>query len=97
MTPTELVIRTAAAWRLTRLVVDDEITRELRDAVAAKHGHGSKLTYLVNCPYCVSVWAGLIAAVLPRRAAGALALSSGTIGIKWIAEVAEAAVARGGR
>lgn len=94
MSPIELLIRVAAAHRLTRLVVEDEVTRGFRDAVASNYGHGSKASYLVNCSYCVSVWAGALSVVLPRRVAGALALSSGTIAAKWVAEVAEAAVAR---
>lgn len=89
MSPLEFAIRIAAAWRITRLVVDDEITRELRDAVRDHFGEDSKWTYLVNCPYCVSVWAGLASMFMPRWMAGSLAASAGTLGVKWVAEVTE--------
>jgi hypothetical protein len=92
MSPFEFVVRVAAAWRITRLIVEDEITRELRDAVRDRFGEDHKLTYLVNCPYCVSVWAGLACMFLPRAVTGSLALSAGTLGIKWVAEVTEAGV-----
>lgn len=88
----ELVIRVAAAWRLTRLVVDDEITRPLREKVEEVAGPDSKWTYLVNCPYCVSVWAGLVAVVLPRPIASGLAASAGTLGVKWVATATESAI-----
>lgn len=91
----DFVVRVMAAWRITRLIVDDEITRELRDAVEEHFGEDSKWTYLVNCPYCVSVWAGLAVMVLPRPITGALAASAGTLGIKWAAEVAESSVSKG--
>lgn len=90
----DVAIRVAAAWRLTKLVVDDEVTRELREAVEDRWP-GSKAAYLVNCPACVSVWAGLVAVVLPRPVAGALAASAGTLGAKWVAEVTEANVSKG--
>ena len=83
----------AAAWRLTRLVVDDEITRELREAVSNRWP-GSKAAHLVNCPYCVSVWAGAVAVAAPPAVAGALAASAGTLGVKWAAEVVEAWVSK---
>lgn len=94
MTPLELILRVAAAWRVTRLVVDDEITRELREAIHDRYPD-SKLSYFVTCPYCVSVWAGLAAMFLPRAVTGSLALSAGTLGIKWVAEVTEAGVSKG--
>lgn len=84
----EVAIRAAATARLTRLVVDDEITREMREAVEGLWP-GSKAAYFVTCPYCVSVWAGALAAVLPLPVASALAFSSGTIGARWLTGLAE--------
>jgi hypothetical protein len=84
----DVAIRTAATWRITRLVVDDEIARPFREAVS-KRWPGSKAEYLVNCPYCVSVWAGAAAAVMPKWLACSLAFSAGTLGAKWVAEVTE--------
>lgn len=49
-----------AVKRITRLVVDDKITEPLRESVAEKDPTPDKtLTYLVNCPMCVSMWASI--------------------------------------
>jgi hypothetical protein len=88
MSAIDAAIRTAATWRLTRLVVDDEISRPLREAVH-RRWPDSKAAYLVDCPYCVSVWAGVAAAVMPKWLACSLAFSAGTLGAKWLAEVTE--------
>lgn len=85
----DTAIEVAAAARLTRLVVDDEITRPFREWVEAQTGEDSQLTYLVNCPYCVSVWAGAAVQALPRWVVRALALSGGTLAVKWLSEVTE--------
>jgi hypothetical protein len=67
MTPQDAgraVVMAAATARLTRLVTDDEIARPIRDAVMAwaeKPGAGGlrkRAGYLVDCPWCVSMWAG---------------------------------------
>lgn len=73
----EFVIRTLATERLTRLVVDDELTRPVREAVGTRWPD-SKMNYLVSCRACVSVWAGLAVSsgIVPRRVQLALALSS---------------------
>lgn len=89
----EAAIRTAATWRLTRLVTEDEVTRPLREAVS-KRWPGSRVEYLVNCPACVSVWAGAAATVMPKWLACSLALSAGTLGVKWVAEATEAGISR---
>lgn len=54
------VLITLAVKRITRLVTEDKITEPLRDSVAEKDPTPEKsLTYLVNCPMCVSVWASI--------------------------------------
>ena len=72
-----LLVDVAATWRLTRLVAEDEITRPLREAATP----GSRVEYLLGCPYCVSVWAGMAvtSGVIPTRVRMALALSAGAI------------------
>jgi hypothetical protein len=62
--PITLTVGALAVHRLTRLLVDDEVTRPLRERLAAR---GDRAAYLTTCPRCVSVWvaagwAGLIAA-----------------------------------
>lgn len=84
------VVDLAATARLTRLAVDDEITRPARELVEELAGPDSRLTYLVNCPACTSVWAGAVVQALPRWVRVALALSAGTLAARWAAEVTEA-------
>ena len=60
LTPFDLFLDTAASRRLTRLVTKDEITQGFRDhEFFDKH---EKLQYLVNCPFCVSVYTGAVMA-----------------------------------
>lgn len=82
----------AATARITRLVVQDEISREFREWVERSLGSESRLTYLVNCPYCVSVWAGAVVQVLPRWAVYALAMSAGALTAEWLADTLEGAI-----
>ena len=48
-----------ATYRLTKLIMDDKITEDLRNLIFEKLPRDSMLTYLITCPWCVSVWAGL--------------------------------------
>lgn len=53
-----LPISALAAKRLTRLVVEDKITEDLRNAWFDKFPpETTKLGYLVSCKICTSVWA----------------------------------------
>lgn len=69
-------IKLLAVDRIVQLIVDDEITRPIREGVE-KRWPGSKLAYLVSCKACVSVWAGLVVSVgiLPKPILSALAAS----------------------
>lgn len=58
-----LLVLGFAVARGTRLVVDDYITEPFRKAVQRRYGDDSKLTYLVNCTYCASIWVALLAAI----------------------------------
>jgi hypothetical protein len=82
----------AATARLTKLVTDDEIARPFRDAVIAwseKPGSGAlrkRAGYLVDCPWCVSMWAGGAVLASSRfrvgrwlTAAGALSMAAAMI------------------
>lgn len=72
-----LIVGVLATERITRLIVEDEITRPLREAITTQFPN-SKLTYLVSCKACVSVWAALAVSsgLVPRRVTSALAFSS---------------------
>lgn len=75
-----------ATERITRLVVEDKITEDLRYRVIGRFPN-SKVSYLVTCPICVSVWAGFSVVALSKFRVGrslvnALALSQATIYVR---------------
>jgi hypothetical protein len=55
-----LAIDVAATYRLTKLVMDDKITEDLRMAIYEKFPRDSKIAYFIGCPWCVSIWAGAV-------------------------------------
>lgn len=61
-----------ATHRLTKLIIDDKLTEDLRDKVFARFGNpdDSKISYLITCPWCVSIYVGagvaVIRSVAPR-------------------------------
>lgn len=66
MTTTALILGALATCRLAWLVARDSITAPLRDWTARKgttSGVWRWLGELVECPWCVSVWAGMLVAV----------------------------------
>lgn len=75
-TPLELAVSALATYRLTKLVVDDKITEDLREKVFERYGDPSvsKVSYLVQCPWCVSVYAGVLVSLSRMIAPGAAKL-----------------------
>lgn len=67
-----LVLDAVAVRRVTRLIVDDELTRPLREAAGRR---SPLLGYLVSCRSCSSVWSAFVVAVLPRPLRRVLAMS----------------------
>ena len=68
----DVVLDALATYRITRLVVEDEITAQLRDMLWDRYDPSdTKIGYLVTCPWCVSFWAGLgvvaVRAAAPRQ------------------------------
>lgn len=58
----EAAITALATYRLTKLVIDDYITEDLRrlayqELSKLKSKHARKVEYLLSCPWCVSIWA----------------------------------------
>lgn len=54
-----LVVDAAAVYRLTKLVIDDEILSDIREKVWEKFPpETTKIGYLTTCPWCVSIWMG---------------------------------------
>ncbi len=61
----DLAVDALTTYRLTRLVVEDEIAAPLRDRIWKRWAPDrTKVGYLITCPWCVSVWvgAGVVAA-----------------------------------
>jgi len=58
-----------ATYRLTKLVIDDKITEDVRNKVFDRFPpESTKVGYLFTCPWCVSIWTGL-GVVAARRVA----------------------------
>lgn len=51
-----LVLLALAVAKVTWLIVDAAITMSMRQWVVNRFGEDSKLSYLVHCPGCSSVW-----------------------------------------
>lgn len=64
----DLAVDTLASYRMTKLIRDDMITEPLRQAVYSRFGppDESKVSYLITCPWCMSMWFGF-ALVLAHR------------------------------
>lgn len=59
----KFAVTALATYRITKLVLDDEIFAEPRNALLKRFPpNETKLGYLVTCPWCVSVWAGVAVA-----------------------------------
>jgi hypothetical protein len=82
----DLLVDVLACHRATRLVVEDAITKPLREKIFKKYPpHEESWSYVFTCPWCTSVWigAGIVAAraIAPKAwdpVARLLALSSAT-------------------
>lgn len=58
-----------AVYRLTKLVIDDKITEDVREKVWEKYPpESTKIGYLFSCPWCVSMWVGLGAVAVKKVA-----------------------------
>jgi len=66
-----LVVATFAVARVTRFIVDDQLSIGLRRWVLSKWGDDSWQAYLSTCPWCVSIWIALpimpVAVFWPNR------------------------------
>ena len=67
--PMGLLVDGLATYRLVKLVRDDRITEPVRDAVEESQGppEKSKISYLVNCPWCLSFYFGTALTLARRR------------------------------
>jgi hypothetical protein len=66
-----VLVATLAVARVTRFIVDDQLSIGFRRAVMNRWGEDSWQSYLVTCPWCVSVWIALpimpVAVLWPNR------------------------------
>ena len=68
----QIVFDLLATYRLTTLIKDDKITEDIRRVVFDKYGEPSgedshKVSYLLNCPWCLSIYFGAMAVVVGSR------------------------------
>lgn len=82
-----LIVATLATYRLTRLITTDRITKAPRERIIRALPRESLLSYLLVCPWCVSVYTGAAVAgawwawgdtVAYTAVTAALALSAAT-------------------
>lgn len=50
--------------RVTRFITSDFLAAPVRVTVIDRFGPDSKLSYLVECPWCLSLWVGLAPAAV---------------------------------
>jgi Protein of unknown function (DUF1360) len=84
------VVDALATYRLTVLIKDDKITQGLREAVFRRYGHLQdgdvrNPSYLLGCPWCLSMYFGALVVAVEHYAPGiwrplsrVLALSAAT-------------------
>jgi hypothetical protein len=64
-----LIVAALAVARVTRLLVEDRLTVSWRQWVVKRTGTESLATYLVHCPWCMSIWIAVpfmpVAALFP--------------------------------
>lgn len=59
---TTALLTVLAVARVTRLITTDYILSAPRRWFVRKAGLQSPLSYLVTCPWCMSIWVGLVGA-----------------------------------
>lgn len=72
-------ITALATYRLTKLILEDEITAPIRDRVLSKFPpESTKIGYLLTCPWCVSMYMAPLAYFAPTPIKESLAASAVT-------------------
>lgn len=67
MEAVRLVVYLLAVYRLTRMIMQDEILDGPRNWVYGKVKPGGKIEYLIGCPWCLSIWVAIPLAILYIR------------------------------
>jgi hypothetical protein len=55
-TPVLLLVLGLACARLTRLIIEDEITSPIRRWAVRRWGENGMIPYLLHCRWCVGMW-----------------------------------------
>jgi hypothetical protein len=98
--PTDALLDGLATYRVTRLVVDDELTSPIREYIWKNHSpEETKIGYFVTCPFCVSIWAGGLVALMsatPSRGvfSGSVAVLKYTLALSGAVSLAREALDR---
>jgi Protein of unknown function (DUF1360) len=81
-----LLVEGLATYRLVKLVRDDRITEPFRKTIAETQGppEQSKLSYLLNCPWCLSVYLGAAVTLAGRRWPGTADVLTRTLALSAI-------------
>jgi len=77
-----------ATYRLTKLVMEDKITEDIRNYIFDRFPKDSKIGYFLACPWCVSVWAGLVVFALRKANPDAADIISGLLAASALTGVA---------
>jgi uncharacterized protein DUF1360 len=92
------IVEILATWRLARLVAEDEITRPFRVKVekwaagAPEFSLRERVETGINCPACMSVWAGAGVLIATRSRVGRFLV--GVLAASGAALTVEAAIQR---
>lgn len=83
-----LLMDIAATYRLTKLVLDDKITEDIRGAIYERFPRESKISYFIGCPWCVSIWAGAVIFTLRKAHPDTADILSGLLAASAVTGVA---------
>lgn len=78
-----MAVDALAVYRLVKLVRDDRITERMRVTAIERYGppEDSKVTYLLHCPWCLSIYLGAAITLSRRRWPRATALAARTLAL----------------
>lgn len=90
MTITAYLLALGATTRLTRFLNSDVLAEPIRDAVYRRFGDDSRLSYLISCPWCASIWIASVVMVTAWLAHGAAwwYLSAGALTASYLCGLA---------
>lgn len=86
----DLTVDGLATYRLVKLIRDDRIAQPLRDKVEEEQGppERSKITYLLSCPWCLSIYFGVALTLGRRRLPAVTDLVARTLALSAITGIA---------